>query len=135
MTITEAIRGYILGDATLAAKVPEVYPGPPPEDVSLVGHAIVRIVSNPSFGDLDGASELSNMRIEVSFFCQLNGDAERSANRFRSLIATFHGTMGTLGVKLSVFQTMGPRTIHDQKTGYYGFQVDVLATVDQSTIS
>lgn len=136
LTLTEAVRAYIIADGTLAAKVGNsTYPGIIPQGFTGADAAVIKIVTGPlSFMTLLGATDAANVRVEVTFWSKLYHDAEVSANRLRTIVAGFVGTMGTGGVKVSVFQTVGPRSagVHPD-SHYFGMQLDILATVDMST--
>lgn len=135
LTLTEAVRAFIIADGTLAAKVgSSTYPAIVPQGFTGSNAAVIKVVSNMAFMTLAGATDTSNVRIEVTFWSKLFHDAEVSANRLRTLIAGFNGTMGSGGVRMSVFNTAGPRTIPvDPDTRFYGCQLDIMATVDMST--
>lgn len=135
LTLTEAVRAFIIADGTLAAKVANsTFPVVIPEDFVGSNAAVIKIVSNPSFRTLQGATSATNARIEVTFRCKLAHDAEVLANRLRAIAAGFIGTMGSGGVSVSVFELSGPRTIPvDPDTRFFGCQLDIMATVDMST--
>lgn len=131
-TLTQAVRAFIIADATLAAKVhtavyPASLPQSPPDNA-----AVIKIVSNPSFKTLLGATDQTNVRIEVTFWCKLYDDSEILANRLRTIAAPVTNSAWS-GVSISVFQTYGPRTVYNPETRYFGSQLDIMATVDMST--
>lgn len=135
LTLSEAIRGFIIGDATLATKVgtavyPMTLPQGPPDCA-----AVVRIISSASWRKLDGATDQAQTRIEVTFWCKSYRDSEVLANRLRIIVKGFNGIMGTGGVALAVFQTMGPRSLFNPDNRFYGSQIDIMAIVDLSTAS
>lgn len=133
LTLTEAMRGFILADPTLASKVnqavyPSVLSSNPPDNA-----AVIKLITNNAWSSMDGATDQTDARIEVTFWSKIQGDAERSANRFRSIVKSFNGTMGTGGIKMTVYKTMGPRTLFSDDAKFHGCQVDVLAIVDMGT--
>ena len=134
LTITEAIRGYILADTTLAAKVTEVFPSIAQEGVA-ANYAVTKIVSGVSWSKLDGATDQVAMRIEVTFWCKLHKDAELCANRWRAITKGFNGLMGSGGPQIAVVATYGPRDLFNPDTRFYGCQQDTMATVDMSTVA
>lgn len=133
LTLSEAIRVFILADGTLAAKLgtavyPDVVPQSPPDCV-----AVTRVVSNVSWQKLDGATDQCATRIEVTFWCKVNRDAEVLCNRLRTIAKGFNGTMGASGIDLAVHQTMTRSIAQHPVNRYYGHQLDILAIVDMST--
>jgi hypothetical protein len=136
MTVTAALKAYIIADTTLAAKVGSaVYPATSPQNPP-DNFAVTKIISSPSEATLLGATDQVSMRVEVTFWSKLNEDAEKLANRFRTIVSKFNGVMGgTGGVTVAVSRTHGPRGLYNPETRFYGSQVDIMATVDLSTAS
>lgn len=135
MTLTSAIRAFILADGTLAAKVgTAVYPSTSPQSPPS-NYAVTKIITTMSWKKLDGATDQAMIRVEVTFWSTLADDAEAMANRLRSIVKSFNGIMGSGGVDMAVYQTLGPRSLFNDETRFFGSQLDILAIADMSTAS
>lgn len=133
LTLSDAVRSFILADATLAAKLGNaVYPSTLQQNTNDC-NAVTKIISAPSWSKLDGATDQARTRIEVTFWCKSNRDSEILANRLRNIVKGFNGVMGSGGVAMAVFATAGPRSLYNPDNRFYGAQLDIIAIVDLST--
>lgn len=135
MTIGEAITAFIAADATLAAKVTKVYPSTSPQTPPDV-YAVYQVVTNVSESSHDGATDITSVRLRVTFWDKSNKECEGLCNRLRVIVKNFNGKMGGVaGVTFKTFKTYGPRDTFNPETRFYGQQLDILALVDMSTVS
>lgn len=135
MTLGEALNAFILADATISATIQKVYPANAIPQEPPQYFASYRFLPAGSVGDShDGLSRWQRMRIEVTFWGVLNATTERLAFRLQA-IASVNGPLVSGGPTVSIYKTIGPRSMENPISRYFSNQMDLMALVNTDTIS
>ena len=138
MTVGESLVQFILADLVIKVTIVNVYPNATIPQNPPTYFASYRLISGVGMGDsLSGPSSIRRMRIEVTFWGDLNATTERLAVRL-SMALSQYGPMGPLfagGPNMSIFGFTGPRSVENPVTRLYGHQTDIMCAADLSTVT
>lgn len=139
MTLFECFQTFLLGNETLAAKVPggfkPVYVPQNPAGFPLV---VVRSISGtpePPTHD-GGASSISDVRLEVTIWGKDFKTQEQISLMIAALFRPLNGYLGGPGNgRFATSRVFGPRTVQDELTRNVGVQIDIMGKLDWSTLA
>lgn len=134
MTLGDALQSYMKNITSLAAKVGKFYPTTLPQQPPDTC-CTFRFLPFGSGKTLTGATGWQKMRIEITFWGKTNKDIEQCCYILMSTIATQTGALVAGGPTVNVYQLIGPRSIQDTETRYYGYQVDIMCQVNTESAS
>lgn len=135
MTIGEALVTFVLTDSVIATQIKNLYPAATIPQEPPNNYGSYRLMPSGSVGNSQqGPSNIQRMRIEVTFWGDLNSMMERLAVRLGMISQGVNGPLSG-GPTVCIYSFIGPRSVENPVTRDYGSQIDLMALVDLSTVS
>jgi len=138
VTLLECLQTFLMGDATLAAKLPGgLRPQIIPQGSNFPMATVKMISASGEQGTHDGgASPWVRMRLELTVWGTDFKTQEQTLLYMLGKFEPFNGYLGgSTNGRFAVTGLNGPRSIQDEATKLVGVQLDVLGMLNRSTLS